>query len=64
MNVTDLVKAAVSVTVASALLKFGNENYEMLKAEGGLIAPFLCLLGGIALGIYALKCFGRAFLKA
>ena len=60
MTIIRLTQSVIAVMVASAVLKFGNENYEMLKAEGGVALPALCLPGGIALGIYGY----RRFLKS
>ena len=59
-----MTKAAVAFLLAGQIVKFGHENYELLKADGGVAVPILCLLGGIALGIYGVRCFMDAFSKA
>jgi len=63
VNFPKILQAGIAIMMGGGLLKFGNENYEMLKADGGLIGPIFCLLGGGALLIYGLKSLGGAFAR-
>lgn len=63
MNLNELNKAAIAAVIGGSLLKFGNENYEMLKSSTSLIGPLACLIGGGALLYQAFKSFGRSFIK-
>ena len=58
-----LLTAVIAIMFASGLAKFGNENYEMLKEDGGLLFPIACLLGALCLGIYGIRSFFKAFSK-
>ena len=60
MNTSEMTKAGIAILVAGGLLKFGNENYELLKADYGMLAPLACLIGGGALLYYGIKSFRRA----
>lgn len=63
MNLGRLATAVIAIFLASGLAKFGNENYEALKEQGGVIIPILCLLGALVLGIYGVVAFFRAFVS-
>lgn len=61
MNIFRLVTSVFAILIAGSFAKFGNENYEMLKADGGLLLPIAVLLIAIFLGIYGLRSFFKAF---
>lgn len=60
MNPVNLIQGVVAIAAGGGVLKFGNQNYEMLKADFGLLVPLLCLVGGFGLIIYGIKSFWRA----
>ena len=57
MHARDLIKAAISITAAGAVLEFGNTNYEALKSDYTLFAPIACLIIGGGLLFYGAKSF-------
>ena len=63
MNLGELSKAAFAITASGGLMKFGNENYELLKSDVGLAGPLFCLIAGCALAYYGIKSFGRALAR-
>lgn len=61
MDVIRMFQSIMAIMVGGALAKFGNQNYEALKAEGSVLLPAACLLGAVVLLIYGVRCFARAF---
>ena len=61
MDVIRFFQAAFALAIASGMVKFGNQNYEMLKTEFSILVPVACLIGGIALAIYGIRTFIRSF---
>jgi len=60
MKIAELAKTAFAIPLAGGLLSFGNENYEMLKTDFGLMAPIACLICGCGLLYFGIKSFRRA----
>jgi len=63
MNIKNLFIGSLTLTIAGQLAKFGNENYDLLKEEHGLMLPILCLIGAICLGTYGVRSLMRSFSK-
>lgn len=61
MNIGRLVIAIVAIFLASGLAKYGNENYEALKENGGVLIPILFLLGAVILAILGIRSLIKAF---
>jgi len=60
MDTIRLLQSVFAIMIAAGLAKFGNENYELLKAEGSILIPIACLIGAIVLGIYGIILFFRS----
>ncbi|MEM6535765.1 MAG: hypothetical protein AAF613_09020, partial [Pseudomonadota bacterium] len=56
------LKPLFAILVGGGVLQYANQNYEMLKAENGLI-PLICLIGGGGLVFYGVKSFRAEFSK-
>ena len=61
MDVIRFTQSVMAIMIASGLAKFGNENYETLKADGSVLLPAICLLAAIALFIFGIRRFAHAF---
>lgn len=61
MDVIRMFQSVMAIMVGGVLAKFGNQNYEAMKADGGILLPVACLLGSIVLLIFGVRCFVRAF---
>ena len=57
-----LLKSIFAILIGGGVLQYANQNYEMLKAENGLV-PLICLIGGGALVFYGVKSFRAEFSK-
>lgn len=62
MNIS-FVKPLMAIFIGGGILKFANENYEMLKESGGLLIPLICLIGGGGLAFYGLKTLAKEFAR-
>ncbi|WP_421981524.1 hypothetical protein [Roseibium sp.] len=64
MRLSNIAISIVCVYAASALMKLGNEKYELVKADFGIAGPLFILATGIFLVILGIVVFFRAFRKA
>jgi len=63
MNYSRLITAILFLWMTSALFKYGNQNYEVLKADFGLLAPLMCFIAGVLLGCSAIVLLIKSFRK-
>ncbi|MEL7524994.1 MAG: hypothetical protein AAFN16_04435 [Pseudomonadota bacterium] len=64
MRLSNIVLSIGCVYAASALMKMGNEKYELIVADYGPAAPLFILATGIFLTILGIVVFFRAFRRA
>lgn len=64
MRLSNIAISIVCVYSASALLKMGNEKYELIKADFGIAGPLFILATGIFLTLLGIVVFFRAFRRA
>ena len=64
MDVLYMLRSIIAITLGAGLAKYGNQNYEALKADGGILLPTVCLLGAMFFLIYGLRYFVRAFSRS
>ncbi|MEW4457037.1 hypothetical protein AB1K42_03010 [Roseibium algicola] len=63
MNYGRLITEILFLWMTSALFKYGNQNYEALKADFGLLAPLMCFIAGVLLGCSAIILLIKSFRK-
>ncbi|MBO6508872.1 MAG: hypothetical protein JJ979_10430 [Roseibium sp.] len=64
MNLRRLLLSLLFVYVTAILMKFGNQNYEVLKNDFGILGPLSVLTFGLISGTFGILLFIRSFQRA
>lgn len=63
MNMSRLITSILVISMAASLFKFGDQNYQILKTDFGLMGPVFILLTGTVLGLFGVVVFFKALRK-